>query len=54
MIRYLDGKLELKGGSKEDRTVVREWISMFLNDAVVGKPVRMHINIICDVPLWPD
>ena len=35
MIRYLDGKLELKGGSKEDRTVVREWISMFLNDAVV-------------------
>jgi hypothetical protein len=33
---YLDGKLELKGGSKEDRMVAREWISMFLNDAVVN------------------
>ena len=35
MIKYLDGKLELKGGSKEDRIEAREWISMFLNDAVV-------------------
>jgi hypothetical protein len=35
LIKYLDGKLELKGGSKEDRIEAREWISMFLNDAVV-------------------
>ena len=35
LIKYLDGKLELKGGSKEDRIAAREWISMFLNDAVV-------------------
>ena len=34
-IRCLDGKLVLKGGSKEDRMEAREWISMFLNDAVV-------------------
>ena len=35
LIKYLDGKVVLKGGSKEDRMEGREWISMFLNDAVV-------------------
>jgi hypothetical protein len=35
LIKYLNGKLVLKGGSKEDRIEAREWISMFLNDAVV-------------------
>jgi hypothetical protein len=35
LLNYLDGKLVLKGGSKEDRIAAREWISMFLNDAVV-------------------
>ena len=35
LIKYLDGWLLLKGGSKEDRIAAREWISMFLNDAVV-------------------
>ena len=36
LIKYLDGRLELRGGSKEDRIEASEWISMFLNDAVVG------------------
>jgi hypothetical protein len=35
LIKYLDGKLVLKGGSKENRMEAREWITMFLNDAVV-------------------
>jgi hypothetical protein len=35
LIKYLDGKLELKGVSKEDRIAAREWISMFLSDSVV-------------------
>ena len=35
LIKYLDGKLILKGGSKEDRIAAREWISMFLDNAVV-------------------
>ena len=35
LINYLDGKLVLKGGSKEDRIAAREWISLFLNNAVV-------------------
>jgi hypothetical protein len=28
-------RLALEGGSKEDRLAAHEWISMFLNDAVV-------------------
>jgi hypothetical protein len=35
LVKYLDVKLVLKGGSKEDRQAAHEWISMFLNDAVV-------------------
>lgn len=35
LVKYLDGKVVLKGGSKEDLVEAREWISMFLNDAVV-------------------
>jgi hypothetical protein len=34
LIKYLDGTLILKGGSKADRLAAHEWISMFLNDAV--------------------
>jgi hypothetical protein len=35
LIKYLDGKLVLKGGSKVDQIAAREWISMFLSDVVV-------------------
>jgi len=35
LIKYLDGKLVLKGGSKEDRLAAHEWISMFWHEAVV-------------------
>jgi hypothetical protein len=37
LVKYLDGKLVLKGGAKEDRIAARQWISMFLNDAVAGE-----------------
>jgi hypothetical protein len=36
LIRFLDGKSELKGGSKEDRLAAQEWISLFWHEAVVG------------------
>ena len=29
LIRYLDGKMELRGGTKEDRLAAHEWISLF-------------------------
>ncbi len=35
LVKKLDGKLELIGGSKDDRTAAREWISLFLHEAVV-------------------
>ena len=35
LVQFLDGRLELKGGSKEDRQAAHEWISMFLHEAVV-------------------
>jgi hypothetical protein len=36
LIKHLDGKLLLKGGSKEDRLAAHEWISLFWHEAVVG------------------
>jgi hypothetical protein len=39
---YLDGKLVLIGGSKEDRQAAHEWISMFLNDAAVRELKPCH------------
>jgi hypothetical protein len=36
LIRYLNGRTELRGGSKEDQAEVREWISLFWHEAVVG------------------
>jgi hypothetical protein len=37
LIKYLDGKTELRGGSKEDRLAAQEWISLFWHRAVVRK-----------------
>jgi hypothetical protein len=36
LIRYLDGKTELRGGSDQDRAEAKEWISLFWHEAVVG------------------
>jgi hypothetical protein len=35
LIKHLDGKLELIGGSPADHTAAKEWISLFLHSAVV-------------------
>jgi hypothetical protein len=35
LVRQLDGgKMELKGGTPEDRTAAKEWISLFMHEAV--------------------
>jgi hypothetical protein len=36
LVKHLDGKLELMGGSKADRGEAKEWISLFWHEAVVG------------------
>ena len=35
LIKYLGGKVELKGGTKEDRLAAQEWMSLFWDEAVV-------------------
>jgi len=35
LVKYLDGKSELRGGSKEDLVAAKEWISMFWHEAEV-------------------
>ncbi len=34
LVRRLDGRMELKGGTPDDRTAAKEWISLFLQEAV--------------------
>jgi hypothetical protein len=40
LIKYLDGKHELRGGSEEERIEAKEWISMFWHEVVVAKGFR--------------
>jgi hypothetical protein len=35
LVRTLDLKFELRGGSHNDRLTAQEWISLFLHEAVV-------------------
>ncbi len=35
LIRYLNGRSELRGGSKDDRLAAQEWISLFWHEAVL-------------------
>jgi hypothetical protein len=37
LVKYLNGKYELRGGSKDDRLAAKEWISMFCHHVVVGE-----------------
>lgn len=37
LLRFLDGKYELRGGTKDDWIAAKEWISMFCHDVVVGE-----------------
>lgn len=39
-IKYLDGKLELRGGSEQDRVTAWKWISTFMPRAVVWAVAR--------------
>ena len=35
IVKYLDGKYELRGGSKDDRLAAKEWIALFCHEVVV-------------------
>ena len=36
LVKHLNGKYELRGGSKDDRLAAKEWISMFCHHVVIG------------------
>jgi hypothetical protein len=36
LIKFLDGKYELRGGSDQDRAEAREWISTFMHEGLVA------------------
>lgn len=38
LIKRLDCKFELRGGSSEDHSTAKEWISMFMHEAVLVTP----------------
>jgi len=35
LVKYLDGKIKLLGGTPDERTAAKEWISLFLHEAVI-------------------
>jgi hypothetical protein len=35
LIKYLNGKVELSGGSEQERAEAREWVSLFWHEAVI-------------------
>lgn len=35
LIRQPDGKWQLKGGSHDDRSTAKEWISLFMHEVVL-------------------
>ena len=38
LVKRLDCKFELRGGSKEDHSAAKEWISLFMHEAVLVTP----------------
>jgi hypothetical protein len=40
LVKTLDCKYELRGGSNADRASAQEWISMFMHEAVLVVPGR--------------
>ncbi len=36
LVRHLNGRYELRGGTPDDRAHIREWCSLFLHEAVIG------------------
>lgn len=37
LVKYLNGKYELRGGSKDDRLAAHEWVSLFCHDVVINQ-----------------
>ncbi|MBE7502641.1 MAG: hypothetical protein HS113_20610 [Verrucomicrobiales bacterium] len=44
LMRYLDGRVELEGGTEADREAALEWLARFCPETRLGEPKP---------PLWP-
>jgi len=40
LVKTIDSKYELRGGSKGDRTAAQEWVSMFMHEMVLTFQTR--------------
>ncbi|HZR16598.1 MAG TPA: hypothetical protein VFE51_04665 [Verrucomicrobiae bacterium] len=38
LVKRLDCTFELRGGSHEDHSAAKEWISLFMHEAVLAQP----------------
>jgi hypothetical protein len=38
LVKRLDSKFELRGGSVEDRSAAKEWLSLFMHEVVLVCP----------------
>lgn len=36
LVRFMDGRYELRGGTRADRLAAKEWCSLFLHEAAVS------------------
>jgi hypothetical protein len=41
LVKDLSGKIELLGGSPDDRREARQWCSMFMHEAIISPPATM-------------
>jgi hypothetical protein len=39
LVKHWDGRLELRGGSREEVGEAREWLSLFWHEAVVSREI---------------
>ena len=42
LVKRLDCRFELRGGSHEDHSAAKEWISLFMHEAILVGPTRTH------------
>jgi hypothetical protein len=48
LVRNINGRYELRGGSATDHTEAMEWISIFLHEAVVSSPPPVPHVAFCE------
>jgi hypothetical protein len=45
LVKTNDCRYELHGGSNEDRIAAKEWVSMFMHEAVLALPARRELRM---------